>query len=102
MLRSIHIDQYANPCYFILSYSGNINLQKGDKRGSHINIIIGSSVGAAVLLLATIASCLFMSKGKKKYFEQGMSLAQSLSSSLAFIKITVGSTKLVLICFRPT
>ncbi|XP_062166485.1 probable LRR receptor-like serine/threonine-protein kinase At1g67720 isoform X1 [Alnus glutinosa] len=54
----------------VLNYSGNINLQKGNKRGSHINIIIGSSVGAAVLLIATIVSCLFMSKGKKKYFEQ--------------------------------
>lgn len=67
-----------------------------------MNIIIGSSVGAAVLLIATIASCLFMSKGKKKYFEQGMSLEQSSSSSLAFIKIAVGLTKLVLICYRTT
>ncbi|KAK9985440.1 hypothetical protein SO802_030391 [Lithocarpus litseifolius] len=54
----------------ILNYSGNINLRKGSKSGSHMNIIIGSSVGAGVLLIATIASCLFMSKGKKRYFEQ--------------------------------
>lgn len=54
----------------ILNYSGNMNLHKGGKKGSHINIIIGSSVGAGVLLIATIASCLFMSKGKKRYFEQ--------------------------------
>ncbi|GLT72298.1 hypothetical protein SLA2020_442470 [Shorea laevis] len=54
----------------VLNYSGNLNLQKGKKGGSHINIIIGSSVGAAVLLIATIASCLFMSKGKNRYFEQ--------------------------------
>ncbi|KAF5475918.1 hypothetical protein F2P56_007673 [Juglans regia] len=54
----------------VLNYSGNTNLQKGNKKGSHINIIIGSSVGAAVLLIGTIVSCLFMSKGKKRYSEQ--------------------------------
>ncbi|KAK4583398.1 hypothetical protein RGQ29_026228 [Quercus rubra] len=54
----------------ILNYSGNINLRKGSKSGSHMNIIIGSSVGAGVLLIATITSCLFLSKGKKRYFEQ--------------------------------
>ncbi|KAM3689066.1 hypothetical protein ACJW31_09G017700 [Castanea mollissima] len=54
----------------ILNYSGNINLREGRKSGSHMNIIIGLSVGAGVLLIATIVSCLFMSKGKKRYFEQ--------------------------------
>ncbi|KAG6697112.1 hypothetical protein I3843_09G176600 [Carya illinoinensis] len=54
----------------VFNYTGNINLQKGNKKGSHITIIIGSSVGAAVLLIGTIVSCLFMSKGKKKYSER--------------------------------
>lgn len=63
----------------ILSYSRNINLREGDKTGSRINVIIGSSVGAAVLLIITIFSCLFMRKGKKRYSKQGMSLVQSSS-----------------------
>ncbi|KAI4349201.1 hypothetical protein L6164_009823 [Bauhinia variegata] len=54
----------------VLNYSGNINLHKGGGKKSHIYVIIGSSVGAAVLLLATVVSCLFMFKGKKKYYEQ--------------------------------
>lgn len=37
-----------------------------------MSIIIGSTIGAAILLIATIASCLFMHKGKKKYHEEGM------------------------------
>ncbi|KAJ7977016.1 Kinase-like protein [Quillaja saponaria] len=67
-----------------LNYSGNINLHKGSRKGSYINVIIGSSVGAAVLLLATIISCLFMHKGKRRYYEQDhiVSLpAQKLVSS---------------------
>ncbi|XP_021891521.1 probable LRR receptor-like serine/threonine-protein kinase At1g67720 [Carica papaya] len=51
----------------VLNYSGNINLREGGGRGKHIGIIIGSSVGAAVLLIATIASCIFMRKGKRRY-----------------------------------
>ncbi|GMP50534.1 hypothetical protein CsSME_00017114 [Camellia sinensis var. sinensis] len=54
----------------ILNYTGNINLHKGNNRGSHIKIIIGSSVGAAVMLVATIASCLLMHKEKMKYLKQ--------------------------------
>ncbi|CAK9154583.1 unnamed protein product [Ilex paraguariensis] len=54
----------------ILNYTGNINLSKGGSGGSHRKIIIGSSVGAAVLLIATITSCLLMQKGKKKYPKQ--------------------------------
>lgn len=34
-------------------------------------MIIGSAVGAAVLLLATIISCYFMHKGRRRYNEQG-------------------------------
>ncbi|KAG2685714.1 hypothetical protein I3760_10G139000 [Carya illinoinensis] len=54
----------------VLNYSRNINLREGDKTGSRINVIIGSSVGAAVLLIITIFSCLFMRKGKKRYSKQ--------------------------------
>lgn len=42
-----------------------MNLHEGGKSGSQTKIIIGSSVGAAVLLVATIASCLFIRKGKR-------------------------------------
>ncbi|XP_057983533.1 probable LRR receptor-like serine/threonine-protein kinase At1g67720 isoform X2 [Malania oleifera] len=70
----------------VLNYSGNINLHKGNREGSHVKIIIGSSVGAAVLLIATIASYLFMHMGKRRYHEQekpGHALsAQRLASSL--------------------
>ncbi|PON32472.1 Mitogen-activated protein kinase kinase kinase [Parasponia andersonii] len=48
----------------VLNYSGNIGLRKGSTTGSHLNIIIGASVGAAVLLIATIVSCLWLRKGK--------------------------------------
>ncbi|KAJ9694625.1 hypothetical protein PVL29_010210 [Vitis rotundifolia] len=68
------------------NYSGNYNLHKGSTGGRHIGIIIGSSVGAVVLLIATIASCLFIHKGKKRYYEQdqlGHALpAQRIVSSL--------------------
>lgn len=58
------------------SYTGNMNLHEGGKRASETKIIIGSSVGAAVLLVATIASCLFIQKGKRNS-KHGMSLEQS-------------------------
>ncbi|KAF5471766.1 hypothetical protein F2P56_008536 [Juglans regia] len=54
----------------VLNYSQNINLREGDKRGSRINVIIGSSVGATVLLIVTIFSCLFMRIVKKRYAKQ--------------------------------
>lgn len=47
------------------SYSGNLNLREGGRRGKHIDIIIGSSVGAAVLGIATIVSCLFIRRGRR-------------------------------------
>nr|TKS13108.1 putative LRR receptor-like serine/threonine-protein kinase [Populus alba] len=53
-----------------LNYTGNINLHEGARRGRHMDIIIGSSVGAAVLLITTIVSCLFMHKGKKRHPDQ--------------------------------
>ncbi|KAK9920807.1 hypothetical protein M0R45_029353 [Rubus argutus] len=49
------------------TYTGNINLRKGGRTGSRTNIIIGTTVGAAVLLIATIASCILLRKRKKKY-----------------------------------
>lgn len=58
----------------VLSYTGNVNLHKGGNKGSNSKIIIGSSVGAAALLIATIASCILMQKGKKKYSKKGQTL----------------------------
>ncbi|GAY52362.1 hypothetical protein CUMW_141190 [Citrus unshiu] len=54
----------------VLNYAGNINLHEGGRGAKHLNIIIGSSVGAAVLLLATVVSCLFMHKGKKNNYDK--------------------------------
>ncbi|CDP06699.1 unnamed protein product [Coffea canephora] len=54
----------------ILNYTGNIGLHKGGSAGNHKKIIIGSSVGAAALLLATVISCLLMQKGNKNYANQ--------------------------------
>ncbi|OIW01625.1 hypothetical protein TanjilG_22669 [Lupinus angustifolius] len=52
----------------VLNYTGNINLHKGSRKGSDIEaIIIGSAVGAPILLLVTIISFLVTRKGKKKY-----------------------------------
>ncbi|KAA8518805.1 hypothetical protein F0562_016421 [Nyssa sinensis] len=54
----------------VLNFTGNVNLSKGRSGGSNNKIIIGSSVGAAVLLIATISSCFLLQKGKKKYPKQ--------------------------------
>lgn len=64
--------------YFLNSITGNINLHKGSTKKSHMFVIIGSSIGAAVLLMATIASCLFLRKGTKGYYEEGRSLKPTL------------------------
>ncbi|KAI9086267.1 hypothetical protein K1719_031721 [Acacia pycnantha] len=53
-----------------VNYTGNMNLHKESKTKNHLIVIIGSSIGAAALLLATIASCLFMRKGTKRYNEE--------------------------------
>ncbi|KAK3433486.1 hypothetical protein EUGRSUZ_D01378, partial [Eucalyptus grandis] len=42
-----------------------MGLHEGGKRGNQTKIIIGSSVGTAVLLVATIALCFFIRKGKR-------------------------------------
>jgi hypothetical protein len=78
---SNHIFGCENQIYSTLfswynhSYSGNINLH-GARRGRHMGIIIGSSVGAAVLLITTLVSCMFMQKGKKRHPDQGMAIKQ--------------------------
>ncbi|GFZ02331.1 leucine-rich repeat protein kinase family protein [Actinidia rufa] len=54
----------------VLNYTGNIDLHKGGNRRSNNNIIIGLSIGAAVLFIATVAACLLIHKGKKKYTKQ--------------------------------
>lgn len=53
-----------------LNYSGNINLHRESRIKGHMYVIIGSSVGASVLVLATVISCFFMRKGKRRYHEQ--------------------------------
>ncbi|EXC16282.1 putative LRR receptor-like serine/threonine-protein kinase [Morus notabilis] len=67
----------------VLDYSGNINLSKGSTGQSRTNIIVGSSVGAGILLIATIVSCICLHKGKKRNHEQeplGQSLPVSIRS----------------------
>lgn len=53
----------------LASYTGNTNLHE-EKEGSKIGIIIGASVGAAVLLIVILASCIYMQKRKRRYSEQ--------------------------------
>lgn len=64
------------------SYSGNVNLHKESRKTNQLYVIIGSAVGATILLLATIISCLFMHKGKGKYYEKGRVLNQTYISFL--------------------
>ncbi|KAJ8754169.1 hypothetical protein K2173_002068 [Erythroxylum novogranatense] len=54
----------------ILKYSGNIDLHEASGRGKHISIIIGSLVGAAVLLIVTVISCLHLKRLKGKNHDQ--------------------------------
>ncbi|RDY01212.1 putative LRR receptor-like serine/threonine-protein kinase, partial [Mucuna pruriens] len=54
----------------VLNYSGNINLHRESRIKGHMYVIIGSSVGASVLLLATVISCLYMRKGKRRNHEK--------------------------------
>ncbi|KAK3433480.1 hypothetical protein EUGRSUZ_D01371 [Eucalyptus grandis] len=63
-------------------YTGNMGLHEGGKRGNRTKIIIGSSVGAAVLLAATIAFCFFIQKGKRNSSNQENGrLVSSLSNA---------------------
>ncbi|KAK7345606.1 hypothetical protein VNO77_16212 [Canavalia gladiata] len=66
----------------VLNYSGNINLHKRSRQKNHMYVSIGSAVGAAVLLLATVISCLFMHKGKRDEQDSLLSLpSQHMDSS---------------------
>ncbi|XP_022145560.1 probable LRR receptor-like serine/threonine-protein kinase At1g67720 isoform X3 [Momordica charantia] len=58
-------------------YSRNINLHERGKK-NHISIIVGSVIGAVVLLLATVVSCYFLRRGREKYREQEDLLGESL------------------------
>ncbi|GLT89690.1 hypothetical protein SLE2022_076660 [Rubroshorea leprosula] len=51
-------------------YSENINLHKDGGKGKHTRVIIGSSVGAAVLLIAIIVSFILLCKGKKSHVKE--------------------------------
>ncbi|PIA38688.1 hypothetical protein AQUCO_02700127v1 [Aquilegia coerulea] len=53
-----------------LNYSGNTNLHKGKAGRNNTIIIVGSSVGVAILLIVTIASCLFIKREKKRFSEE--------------------------------
>ncbi|XP_038904091.1 probable LRR receptor-like serine/threonine-protein kinase At1g67720 isoform X1 [Benincasa hispida] len=55
----------------VFDYSRNINLHEGGKK-NHVYIIVGSVIGAVVLLLATVVSCYFLHKGRKRYHEQDL------------------------------
>ncbi|XVE76246.1 hypothetical protein DITRI_Ditri12bG0157000 [Diplodiscus trichospermus] len=77
----------------VLNYAGNINLHEGGGRARHrVIIIVGLSVGAAVLLIATILSCIILCKGKKHHEQeqvhhslpiQNQRIASSLSKAPA-------------------
>ncbi|KAF1860407.1 hypothetical protein Lal_00037747 [Lupinus albus] len=55
----------------ILNYSGNLNLHKGSKKQSHMHaIIIGTAVGAPLLLLVTVLSFLVTRKVMKNNNEK--------------------------------
>ncbi|XP_038904092.1 probable LRR receptor-like serine/threonine-protein kinase At1g67720 isoform X2 [Benincasa hispida] len=64
----------------VFDYSRNINLHEGGKK-NHVYIIVGSVIGAVVLLLATVVSCYFLHKGRKRYHEQGSLAVQRFASS---------------------
>lgn len=55
----------------ILNYSGNVNLHKGSRGKNHKKAITGSLIGAVVLLVAILISCLFIKTGTKKYPMKG-------------------------------
>ncbi|XP_058110175.1 probable LRR receptor-like serine/threonine-protein kinase At1g67720 isoform X2 [Magnolia sinica] len=59
------------------NFSGNKNLHYGKSEGNHIKIIIGSTVGAAILLLAVMASLLFMCRRKKRASEEELTALPS-------------------------
>ncbi|KFK36595.1 hypothetical protein AALP_AA4G144100 [Arabis alpina] len=48
----------------ISNFSGNIMLERSGDKGKKLGVIIGASVGAAILLIVTIISCIFICRGK--------------------------------------
>ncbi|KAF9593403.1 hypothetical protein IFM89_022664 [Coptis chinensis] len=70
----------------VFNYSGNSNLHKEGSGGNRMIIIVGSSVGIVVLLIATIASYLFIRRKKKRHTEDkctGILPAQRMLSNLS-------------------
>ncbi|KAJ0258901.1 Leucine-rich repeat protein kinase family protein [Hirschfeldia incana] len=49
----------------VSNFTGNVNLGKGGDNGKKLGVIIGASVGASVLLIATIFSCIWLCKANK-------------------------------------
>ncbi|KAI4341926.1 hypothetical protein MLD38_026595 [Melastoma candidum] len=70
----------------MLNYTGNINLHEGAKEGNHTKIIIGTSVGAAVVLIAIAVSCwLVKTEWRKSHHDEYVHTfpSQRLVSSLS-------------------
>ncbi|KAL0720932.1 hypothetical protein Bca4012_035531 [Brassica carinata] len=49
----------------VSNFTGNINLKEGGDKGKKLGVITGASVGASLLLIATIFSCIWMCKANK-------------------------------------
>jgi Na+/melibiose symporter-like transporter len=62
-------------------------------------IIIGSAVGASILLLATVISCLVIHKGKRRYYEKGGILSTIIYSIVIYLKRS--NMILVYTLYRP-
>ncbi|KZV35082.1 putative LRR receptor-like serine/threonine-protein kinase-like [Dorcoceras hygrometricum] len=67
----------------ILNFEENSGLHAYGKGSNHKKIVIGASVGAAALLIATIISCILLPKGKKanQNSQHGLS-SQKLTTSV--------------------
>ncbi|XP_062082453.1 probable LRR receptor-like serine/threonine-protein kinase At1g67720 [Humulus lupulus] len=61
----------------VLNYTGNVDLHEGSSSGNHMSIIIGASIGAAVLLVSTIVSCLCFPKLSQRNRDKGASESQA-------------------------
>lgn len=54
----------------VFNYTGNVNLREDSGKAKNVKIIIGSTIGAAVLLIAAIVFLILLCKGKKKNDEK--------------------------------
>ncbi|CAA0830477.1 Leucine-rich repeat protein kinase family protein [Striga hermonthica] len=63
-----------------LNFTGNPGVHNNGNGENRKKIIIGTSVGAAVLLIATIAACILLPKGKKKHSPKQGKLQHGLST----------------------